>query len=773
MKENINIETGVVQVGKRYAQYNAKYSMPSVINVLIETITNVDDSYERLFKDKKIKELKAQNLDDLLIKEELKKVKWHGNCQVFYIRGGKSEPSTIIVKDKAEGISPDSIKEKVNRIGGIHTAGSATRGHNNKGLKDISFVAPVYIFTQKDGMCSSVKIDCTTTMESDEGVGKFEIKKCKYSDRSEKFKNMLNLKEKENGTCVFIRIPSNIEWFSHTTFKKIEENLANNFQLSNMLNNTNHDRNLKLTLFKSLKDKKGTSIEYNPPQGEKIIDETFNLEKFGNEFKCNPKVHLLVFKSDSPLVTAGEDKSTKRYGVEIISGKNCYERNFFGDSNLNNNAMTKQLFGYLRTDLINESLEPFKKASAKSSKLNPTQIVDPNRIVGLDKNHPLTKEINKKAIEFLNKYLKENSSDKINISEKMKKLTKSWANVLYDELSSPTLSNHDENQLMNLPIGQFKFIPPVNTIYIDEEQTLYVYTQEESLNSGNLSGHINSSDTKSEFIKIINNESTCKKNNNGQVYFKFKIQGIKETEKDINISFFYENKHKTQTSVKVKLKKRNFKKNIEFDTNTGIIKVKEAHKKTVSVYAKFPETIDTDTSFDIYFSQPNIVNAKNKILLKPIHNSNYAKGSILVEGKILNGQTTINVTNGDLHASAQIKVISNKEPENPFDIKYKKENYQSDRYIWSAENPNHLWIGCEHKQIKKYLGNLDEFGNYEKFDEIECNVIFAEIISDAVAKRNIQKRYIARLDSDFDAQELLNDISIERNRLLKIFHDPI
>ena len=70
--------SGFTTVGARQFQREARKAMASTWNVLVELLTNVDDSYERLAR----KNSKSKDLENL---------RWVGPCQIIYERGGKTK----------------------------------------------------------------------------------------------------------------------------------------------------------------------------------------------------------------------------------------------------------------------------------------------------------------------------------------------------------------------------------------------------------------------------------------------------------------------------------------------------------------------------------------------------------------------------------------------------------------------------------------------------------------------------------------------------------
>ena len=756
------------KVGTRFYQENANKAIRSTWDIIKELVTNVDDSYQRMH----ISELKLKNKN--ITDEQIKNSHWEGDCQIYIDRGGKKNSTFFMIKDKAEGFDEKNIEKKLATAYGEHTAGEASRGFFNKGLKDIAYKFPLNIYSQKNETFIHAHVDFRNAKGS-EDIGDVTVHTYQYKEIPDDKKQYLSLKKNRSGTTIILEIPADVPNFTNTKFSSIEKNLANHFTLSRMLTAMPR-KNLNLTLHSSMLDKKGKVIEHFSPKGELVIDEKWDLNKYAKEFNCSPTVEFKVWKSPESLISQEHEKEFKRWGISILGHKACYEKNLFGDTSLNNNPVAKQYFGYLQSELIDASTELFKNPNPKPTKLNPSLISDSNRLEGLDRKHPLTRDLYEKAIKFLKKHIKETTTDKIQITESTKKMLEKLADFMNEELTKDEIAEKDEKLVSSILPGEFIFIPKVNKIYSGESINLYVYTDKESLIENITTGTLVSSDKNNDFIKIHNLESELKINENNKARFKFTIEGIKPSLKDINLAFYYGKKEtpKKQTSILVEdYKDRNFIELIEFDNKTGIYNVKENGSSVIKVFAKFPDLLDKREEFDINYSNPGVVNGPNKVTLERFKNTNYAKGEFKIHGRILNSNTDFSVNFKNLTARAKINVTEKKSNINPFSIDYKKEDFRNDRYQWNPTNQNNLWLGCEHEQLKQYFGNVNENGSYEN-EEASCTrAVVAEVVADAISKLNIVRKYRSIDIDEINHQDVLSDLSIDKSRIVVQVHKLI
>jgi len=99
----------------RYYQFNRQFAIRDVFDALVELITNSDDSYHRLYKYKK----RSEDGGPVLIEI----------CEQR-----KGEPSLVVVRDKAEGMT---LQEMIENFGDVGTrrSKSGDRGFMGRGQR--------------------------------------------------------------------------------------------------------------------------------------------------------------------------------------------------------------------------------------------------------------------------------------------------------------------------------------------------------------------------------------------------------------------------------------------------------------------------------------------------------------------------------------------------------------------------------------------------------------------------------------------------------------
>ncbi|MFC2081996.1 hypothetical protein ACFLR0_02310, partial [Candidatus Bipolaricaulota bacterium] len=108
-------ESREANVGRRYAQLSATHSISDVYDALVEMITNADDSYGHLFRSGG----RSKNGGEILIE----------HC------AQRGSPSSITVRDRAEGMDSEKMQEVIYNIG-EYTSDEGDRGFMGRGVKD-------------------------------------------------------------------------------------------------------------------------------------------------------------------------------------------------------------------------------------------------------------------------------------------------------------------------------------------------------------------------------------------------------------------------------------------------------------------------------------------------------------------------------------------------------------------------------------------------------------------------------------------------------------
>ena len=341
-----------IKFNERAYKFIKGSAINSILDALVELITNCDDAYDK------------------------------GNIKDKYIDIELDYNGILSVTDQAIGLNSIEIENCFLQIGN-YTSSENNRGFFSRGAKDICALGNIHFESIKNNLYSKLILDKNAK-------GKILIK-----DKNVYDENIL-LNIKNNGLKVTIFLIDSIKILDPTD---IIDLYPRQFNIRNILNNKNCICKIK---FKNSENELGMNnkfydFKYNFPKGNVILYLSYYLESYDCE------VFFTISKSDNKLY---DHKNIKYcdWGILITSGKvihdiTCLNNQFKYDNNM------KTLFGIIHCDYINKLLLDYDKNGA--SKLNPFPILDPSRIGGLKYEHPFMKELIKIPLDRLTFILQE------------------------------------------------------------------------------------------------------------------------------------------------------------------------------------------------------------------------------------------------------------------------------------------------------------------------------------------------------------------------------
>lgn len=346
-----------INISQRAYKFIRGYTMNFVYEGLIELITNCDDAYDK-------GNIKSKVIDII--------------CDY--------NNQEIIVRDQAIGLSGDDMKKCFLQVG-EYTSSKESRGFFSRGSKDVSALGEVTFDSIKDNMYSRVSLSSNA-----EGKINFLNKKVSNVERE-------NLKISKNGLQVSIKlIPSKklddptfmINRFTrHYSLRKIlsDQNTAINLDIRN--NKDNHFNNKY-------------KLNYSFPKGDVVLYLTYTLPSYPDA-----EILFVLNKSKTELHTdIYNNDHFNDYGVLFCSGKAIHTISCLDHQNKHYSDM-KRLYGVISTSYINKLMYDFD--SDGPTLINPSPIIDPSRVNGLNIKHPFYEELIKIPNDRIRLFLEEGS----------------------------------------------------------------------------------------------------------------------------------------------------------------------------------------------------------------------------------------------------------------------------------------------------------------------------------------------------------------------------
>lgn len=239
----------------------------SIMDAIVELITNSDDSYNRL---------------------EQNKVTVNGNISMLIHRLKGGSVQKLIVRDNAEGMDRTSLEMAIKfaePASGMKE-GKTVRGYFGRGLKEaIISLGKGRIDTIKDNIYDSAEV----WWDKQKNEGQYRILK-QAIEASADIRRTIGIPS-GNGTIITIEV-HNPE-ITCPDYKSFKHQFTSHYALRDI--NSSPGRNVKLVF----DDWKGvtttTPISYSPPIGELIDSKSVSLQPF------NDKMQVEIFKSEEQL----------------------------------------------------------------------------------------------------------------------------------------------------------------------------------------------------------------------------------------------------------------------------------------------------------------------------------------------------------------------------------------------------------------------------------------------------------------------------------------
>lgn len=346
-----------INISQRAYKFIRGYTMNFVYEGLIELITNCDDAYDK-------GNIKSKVIDII--------------CDY--------NNQEIIVRDQAIGLSGDDMKKCFLQVG-EYTSSKESRGFFSRGSKDVSALGEVTFDSIKDDMYSRVSLSSNA-----EGKINFLNKKVSNVERE-------NLKISKNGLQVSIKlIPS----------KKIDDptfminRFTRHYSLRKILSDQNTVINLDIRNNKDNHFNNKYKLNYSFPKGDVVLYLTYTLPSYPDA-----EILFVLNKSKKELHTdIYNNDHFNDYGVLFCSGKAIHTISCLDHQNKHYSDM-KRLYGVISTSYINKLMYDFD--SDGPTLINPSPIIDPSRVNGLNIKHPFYEELIKIPNDRIRLFLEEGS----------------------------------------------------------------------------------------------------------------------------------------------------------------------------------------------------------------------------------------------------------------------------------------------------------------------------------------------------------------------------
>jgi len=691
-------------LSRRFFQFNRDAAIRDVFDALVELITNSDDSYHRLFR----KQLRNKNGGRILIE--------------ILVRRGK-EPSAIVIRDRAEGMTLDDMVSKLADVG-TRRSEEGDRGFMSRGAKDCTALGNVIFESIVDNKYYSAEI--TTGAKFNPLVNKKAV--------DAKLRKVLHI-ERGNGTVVTVIISKH----RVRNLKTIVRDLPWHFALRDILDE-NSDSEVLIRNY-GIKEKP-TPLVYRRPEGELICEEKHIVPGY-----AEAKFLLKIWKS--PVAFEDSVEKFRKSGF-IIKAKRAIHECSLLHSSFEKDEYAKHYFGRVECPYIDTLMKDYDDRREKGVEQlieNPSLVIDPNRQSGLKREHPFTKALleipTQKLKSLIDKDREESEKNRKEISNvetksKLNELAKAASKFLkeqVEDLEEISADDGIDNEIFAKK-GILIF-PTYANIIINTIRSFGLYVNKKLYEKEGADVTI-SSDSKA--IEIIDKSVRLEKHKkkSGFLYGTFKVNG-KYIEEGVYVEAQCEGLPKAEALFSVidnKIEEREFNSPLEFEHRN--YKIKMGSSKTLKLYAKYPETINREREVKIISGDSLNLPIKGRCYLVPVEDSNFACAEIKIEARrLVHKPITLIAKLNDYEATTKVKIIQSEDSGPEIRIELRDEDFGNYRATWGVleKKPNLLKISAKHPSIKRYLGPPPK---YEGQNNILFKTILAEIVAESVCRRSLE-----------------------------------
>lgn len=367
-RSNDEIQLNYLIIDPRAYKFIREQTMQNIADAFVELLTNCIDAYKQTTK----------QYYEIKIVVDIKE-------------------KSIRVIDEAIGLTGEKMVQCFLRVGGL-TAAVNSRGYFSRGAKDICALGDVTITAIKDELISKCFINTLGMggmLISDVPVTQVERQTSQIPFNGLNF----HVKLKESVELAPERIPLIIY---HYALRDIFSNKRNKISISIV-----NDGNIIKTI----------PLIYQYPVAQKVIDMQYVVPGYDVPAK------FTLYKSKTPIQNQYEvsDDKYMNFGI-IIATSTAIHMNTTLYPQIRYHPYISYIYGRIECEYINDLVRQLDLSPDQyNTILNPFSIIDPNRISGLNKNHPFTKALYKIPYERLQFILEKieserNSANDINFS---------------------------------------------------------------------------------------------------------------------------------------------------------------------------------------------------------------------------------------------------------------------------------------------------------------------------------------------------------------------
>jgi hypothetical protein len=718
---------------RRHGQMTAAHAIRDFWDLIIELITNCDDSYHGEFVEGRI----SEDGGPILVEVEPH-------------RG--DTPSVLAVRDRAGGF--EDLVRKIELVG-EKTSRAGDRGFMARGLKDCAALGHITIETIVNGRLDKAEI--TPSFQ----VIPYESGR-KGGDRPTKAdRERLGIR-RGNGTAVSVRLESRVRM---PLLETLRRDLPWHYALRDI---TAAGSGSKLLLRYS-----GGEIEpvvCVQPDGELVYDREHEVPGYEAH-----RFRFKLWRAPEPLEDPG-DPRFRRSGM-LIRGRRAIHGCSFFASELERDPGADLYFGRLECegiDTLAEEWDERREQGEPHPDDNPMFILDPNRRGGLAEDHPFVKALFRVPAEVLKDQLEEEREKRESrrqqveakeTTDRLRKLAREASRFMrekLEDLGAVAPGDVVDNKAFHrIGVG----ISPVFTqIPVDTTKTFTVKADNEKLDlpPGTLLEVALSKAARSA-VEIVGAPESLEPDpvDSRLLRGSFALRGLTESRRvqvgckvDGLAPVFAELQVIPAGPIDLEIPN-------DFAFHRKSYSVRHGGRRTLLLRARFETPIPPAPK--LRFEDLSVAVSREQRRFELVPGTTYYEAELVVEGRKPNGKTRVIAEVNGRSASSQLRVAEKDEV--GVDLTFKLVDHDlgaNYRAVWDRREPNTLLITTQHDSTRRYLGAKDS--GYPGQNGEAFRVLLAELISDNVCRRIVEAHARSQPDA-FDSDKLY----LLHNRLMKEF----
>lgn len=684
-----------LDVAARYLDQNARVAIQDVYDALIELITNSDDRYEFLGRD--------------------------GEIHIDVERRRKGEASIICVRDFADGMTLETMRDKIrslgNRVSGMEQ-GYSVRGTNSRGAKDVAVLGGVVFESiAADGKYHKCRI--SSLLEFTPFTPSIEV--------TPEIRKSLKIPQR-TGTLVTLTIDASHRVPHHD---QLTRHLPNLIALRDILGSRS-----RRVILRDLNQGREELLKPFTAEGTERLSIRFPIPNYPNaEAKLIVKRAKKRFEIESPKFRRG--------GILIKARHALHEATYFAPE-LEHDPCALWFFGKLTCEYIDNVWNEYddrRERGLSASPENPYPIFDPLRKAGMRRDHPFTKALFSEALKRFRPLVEEErkleENERVRVENDQTRRRPDALEIAAVKFMERHVSEDDVTRDPNDRVRDSKMLQKGFTLNPPFAQIVQGHSVRFWLNVKREAFPELSTEDSVEISCMTDEISTSK--------HYAQLEPHPTQEEVLRAIWTIKGEHPTKaTGVKIRVGPIVAESHIEilFSEKDKYDHVKELcfHRKhytgivgkakTVEILAPYPSLIGRSTPIAVSCNSKSFrITGEHRLVPRPELGVAICKLRIYANEPDCCGTLIAQVD-----TSKAVAEISSVLPYGtPIKIKLEDKDFENQRSKWHGYT---LQIAARHPSLRRYLGPPKEFPGQEAK---HFRVLLAEIVAEAVCQRLLAK----------------------------------